>query len=357
MMCSTIVFAENASATFPVTENEEFGSVVIDVSKDEFTKLGAEFGDSLDIYFSNGFMLEDIPYYNGYYERTNHPAVVNYPGQGIYIAYCSGDSMWKVSGCKEGDTVTVSIREKGKYLDRQEAMSSTYTDDRDDYASDEIFANHRVMVGGNLTADMFFRGASPVDNIHKRAATVDSLIKKDGVRYILDLADNEKKINSYMEKEDFASGYAKSLYDEGNIGLLALSASYRSDAYKSSLTEGLREMMKHEGPYYIHCTEGKDRTGFVCMLLEALADASYEEIEADYMKTYDNYYGISKEKTPDKYNTMKEMRLYDMLWWLAGLPDNTDLSGMHFVEAAENYLRAGGMTDEEISTLESFITR
>ena len=347
---------ENASVTFPVYEDTEFGEAKIEASQEEFAGLGAEFGDSLDVCFSSGYTLEDIPYYNGYYERVNHPAVVNYPGQGVAVAYCSGDSMWKLSGCVPGDSVTLTIREKGKYLERQNAMASVYTDDMDDYESDEAFANFRAMAGGKLRSDTFFRGASPLDNIHKRAAITDSLLKKADIRFVLDLSDNAKKLASHLGKEDFASPYAASLLEKGKIALLGLSASYRSDAYKTTLVKGLLEMMRHEGPYYIHCTEGKDRTGFVCMLLEALADASYEEIEADYMKSYENYFGITKESADTKYEALKEMRLLDMLWWMADLPDNTDLVGMHFKEDAENYLRSAGMTDEQIKALESFLS-
>ena len=35
-------------------------------------------------------------------------------------------------------------------------------------------------------------------------------------------------------------------------------------------------MASHEGPYLIHCTEGKDRTGFVSALLECLIGAGAE---------------------------------------------------------------------------------
>ena len=66
----------------------------------------------------------------------------------------------------------------------------------------------------------------------------------------------------------------------------------------NSLAEGLRDLIEHKGPYYISCTEGKDRTGFVCLLLEALAGATFDEIETDYMKTYENYYGITKQSEP-----------------------------------------------------------
>ena len=347
---------ESVSVTFPVHENTEFGTVGIDASQEEFAALGAEFGDSLDVRFSSGFTLEDVPYYDGYYERVNHPAVVNYPGQGLDVTFCSGESMWKASGCVPGDTITLTIREKGKYLIRQIVMASVYTDNRDDYDSDEVFANFRAMVGGNLRPDTFFRGASPLDNIHKRAAVTDSLLKKAGIRFVLNLSDDIKKLASHLEKEDFASHHAASLLEKGKIAFLGLTANYHSDKFKTSLVSGLLEMMQNEGPYYIHCTEGKDRTGFVCLLLEALADASYEEIEADYMKSYENYFGITKESDIIKYEALKELRLHDMLWWLADLPDDTDLAGMHFKEPAENYLRSAGMTDEEIEKLEELLT-
>jgi protein tyrosine/serine phosphatase len=32
--------------------------------------------------------------------------------------------------------------------------------------------------------------------------------------------------------------------------------------------------------YVVHCIEGKDRTGYVCALLEGLCGATYEEIVA-----------------------------------------------------------------------------
>lgn len=48
----------------------------------------------------------------------------------------------------------------------------------------------------------------------------------------------------------------------------------------------------NERPYYIHCVEGKDRTGFVLAVLEGFASATYEEITSDFMKSYYNFYGF-----------------------------------------------------------------
>ncbi len=345
------------SATFSVSEDREFGGVNIDAGVEEFSAaFPARFGDSVDARFSNGFVLEDIPFYDGYYEKVNYPVLLIYPGEFIQFAFCAGDSMWAATGCREGDTVTITVREPGKYLDRQNVMASVYVDDRAAFSGDEVFANFRPLVGGKLRENFLYRGVSPVNNTHLRAYTTNSLLEQHGIAYVLDLSDSEESFASYRAKDDFRSDYAAALHDAGNMALLSLSASYRSEAYARSLADGLRDLSAHQGPYYIHCTEGKDRTGFVCLLLEALAGASFEELEADYMKTYDNYYGISRESEPAKYEALRELRFLDLLHWLADVPEGTELSGMDFSRAAGNYLTAAGMTENEIAALLAAVT-
>ena len=338
-----------------VIEDEEFGSIYVAVPIDVFNSAGFEFGDSLDVEFANGFSLYDIPYYDGYYERVNEPVVVAYPGyEYVAVCYCSGDSMWDEANLTEGDKVTISLNEKAAYLSRQETMASTYSEDYAYYLYDAaVFSNFRAMKGGKLKENMFFRGASPIDDRHLRADIVDSLISETGIRFVLDLADNEKKIESYGNE----SPYFRQLIAEGNVALLSLSAAYRSDEFKQSLVQGFLEMMQHEGPYYIHCTEGKDRTGFACMLIEALCDASYEEIEKDYMITYDNYYGITEETEAEKYTDLKELRLHDMLWWLTGSDEDVNLSEISFKDGAKKYLSDGGMSGNEIEAFIDFLTK
>ena len=109
--------------------------------------------------------------------------------------------------------------------------------------------------------------------------------------FILDLADTNEEIQGYYQNADYDITWHKSLYDAGNVAALNLNANYRGGQYAYRLVAGLREIILHKGPYLIHCTEGKDRTGFVCALLEALCGASYDEMRDDYMITYDNYYG------------------------------------------------------------------
>lgn len=55
---------------------------------------------------------------------------------------------------------------------------------------DVAFCNFRVMSGGNLKVDYFYRGASPVNNKFNRAALTDKLISENKIEFELNLADS-----------------------------------------------------------------------------------------------------------------------------------------------------------------------
>ena len=133
-----------------------------------------------------------------------------------------------------------------------------------------------------------------------------------------------------------------------------MNANYRSDDFAKTLSEAFYTMSKHEGPCLIHCVEGKDRTGFACALLLALADASAQEIIDDYMITYDNYYGINKQSKPEKYEAVLG-NVNDFLYCLCDAEKGTDLNTLDLKSGAENYLRRGGLTDEQIKSIEDYI--
>ena len=133
---------------------------------------------------------------------------------------------------------------------------------------------------------------------------------------------------------------------------------YKSDEFANKVVEVLKAISENEGPYYIHCTEGKDRAGFVCMIIDCLAAANYDEICDDYMKSYEYNFNITKENTPDKYDVIKGETLDDMLRYIAG-PDleNIPLDGIDFVNVAGRYCDSHGMTDSDFDALYSKLTR
>lgn len=345
---------QKTTGALAVIHEKKFGGVYLDITIDEFNALGFEYGDSCDVTFSNGYKLEDIPYYNGYYSKTGHPLISAYPGYPhIDVCVNNGDPLWETAGLKEGDTGTVTLREKGKYLTTQQALAAVYTTNRDDYPSDEAFANFRAMKGGQIAENMVYRSASPCNNEYGRASYASALAEKAGVKFILDQADSKEEIEGYYANPTFDMSWHKGLFDNGDVAALDMSVNYRSQKFAGKLVEGLRQMIAQDGPYLIHCTEGKDRTGFTCALLEALCGASYDEMLDDYMISYDNYYGINKQTDKDRYDAVVDAKFNDIALCIGGQPVDGKLDGLDYKAGARKYLLDAGMTEEEITQLEN----
>ena len=332
-------------------KDEKFNNVIIDMPLDSFNHIGFNLGDSCNVVFSNGYKLDDVPYYNGYYVKTGMPVIVAYPANEYVNISLNNVGLWDNANLSEEDTVSIYLNERGKYKATQEALGQSYSLLRKDYSSDEEFANFRSLKGGNLKDNILFRGASPVDNSRNRAKYVDNLLKENNIKSIVDLADNKDNMDTYLSESDFNSPYTKKIYEDGNMILLDMSSSYSTLAYKQAVANGFKHILNSDGPYYIHCMEGKDRTGFVCMLIEALFDASYEEMCKDYMQTYKNYFKVSKEETPQKYDAIVALYFDSFMEYLSNQADKETLKELNYATYAKNYLLEGGMQNDEINQL------
>ena len=362
---------------YPIVHETEFGGVYIEMTIEDFNALGFEYGDSVDVVFSNGYRLDDIPYYNGYYVDPGNPLLVGYPGYDYIKATVNyGQDLWDTANLKIGaakeetpetglwlnadleehDTASVYLHEKGKYLDIEQASDIHYKDARDQFPSDEVFANFRAVNMGNLKKNVIYRSASPCDNQHKRAPFVNDLIEQAGVNAILDLADTEVKIERYINADDFDSPYFLTLYEDGKVLPIALNMNFYSEEFAAKTAKGFADLSKLETPYLIHCTEGKDRTGFVCMLVEMLAGSDYQAIVDDYMITYDNYYQITKEKDPARYDVILQRNLIAMMKYVTGA-DEDGLKTADLAAAAEKYLLNAGMSEEDLAAFKAKILK
>ena len=326
-----------------VLEDKEFGAVYLDLTIEEFNEKGFSFGDGITVEFDNGFTLENIPYYSGYYVNIGEPLACGYPGYPhVAIVRNYSAPMWEESGVTEDTRAAVTLVQKGEYLATEELFHLTYDSVQKDGESDKQFGNFRSLTGGNIQENLIYRGASPCDNTHGRASVADKLIKDAGIRYVINLSDSEEEVEEFRQEQGYHSPYYDSLLEENDVILLNLNANYTSDEYTQKLSQALFEMTKHEGPYYIHCQEGKDRTGFVCALILSLAGANEEEIIEDYMITFENYYGITKENNFEKYNAV----LGNIEGFMDYIQGETTLQ-----EGAEEYLAKGGLREEEIEAV------
>ena len=334
-----------------ITSYNEFGAAMLDFTEADMTEAGFTLGDVISISIDDKEII--MPYYDGFYTRNGEYLCVAYPTYPSICFTANNIGLPKELTGLEGHSVVVKMVEKGGRLDVQTALSMSYTIDREDYPnfSDTEFANARASKGGRLASGVLHRSSSPFCNDINRAFYVSEYLKREKVRTVLNLADTEEKMKSYDMPP-----YSRTLWEEGNVILCPLKADPTADDYNNRLIGALKELPLRPAPYVVHCMEGKDRTGYVCALLEGLCGATYEEIVADYLITYDNYYLITPENDPILCNTLVSLRLNTCLMYYAGVNDEAQLPSVDYAKAFSSYLLTHGMSQQQIDALVQALT-
>ena len=329
------------------------GNAILNIPVSDLLSGGFELGDGVAIDFSNGFKLKDVPYYNGYYGKNGDPLLRALPGHKFAAVCITNGSLSEAGGLKVGDTCVIRLSSKGKYHREQSINTLAYSDKRIDYESDAAFANFRNVKAGGIGKSRLYRSASPIDNSRSRAIYADQVMQGARVSFVLNLQDTRSEVNKYSESDDFRSSYYMRLFDTGRVILAPLPSDYASAEFKSKLAAGLRALADSNAkpPLLVHCIDGRDRTGFVIALFAALMGASYDEIADDYMVSYANYHGITKEKDAQRYSTIVANNIDVMLKLIAGVSDVRMISGDDMRNGAMRYLKGLGLNDDQIRKL------
>lgn len=327
-----------------VIEIDAYGQAVLNINKEDFKKAGFDLGDIVTV--TCGSYTASMPCFSGYYaDRGEYMLRVNpyVPNISLCINYGSFSEM---AGVGPGDNVDIVLKEKGGALEIQEINDLSYSDDRADSASDEVFANFRPIVEGKL-----YRSASPVDNTTKRARYADALIQKAGVQTVMNLNNSPEEVAEWLAAEDFASPYYKELYEERKVIALGMVTDFTLEEFMEGIAEGFTFLAQGDTPYLVHCLEGKDRSGFAAMVLEALMGWNEDQIVADYMLSFTNYYGI--EPGTERYELIAEKNIKEMLRVMADLEVGASLAETDLKASAETNLLRHGMTEENLKQLEA----
>ncbi len=327
-----------ASVQGTIATVDKYGNVATDIASDTMAAAGYELGDVVTI--SVGANDIDAPFV-GTYSDVDRGAFLLRPTNGIIALAMSYDNFAGKTGTEEGMTVTLSMAEKAGYLNEYEIRHLEKSEERSDYASDPIFANFRNVVMGKIPAGRLYRGCNPVLD-DARAPYAAKLVEKAQIRTVINLADSEESMAPNLP----AAPYYRQLVDDGKVIALNMGIDFNDPAFTAKLKDGLLFMIDHEGSYYIHCNEGKDRAGMVVALLEALMGATVQEISDDYMVTYMNYFNVTKGDA--KYPIIAKI-ITDLFIQMNGGAPVTDAN---IQGVAENYIiQTVGLTADQVQTL------
>ena len=366
-----VVVEEAKTLDSSVKDIQKYGNLVLSITKSDMDSIGAEYGDVFTV--DLGDQVLEAPYCTSYSDVEIGDLVLRNDGDGIILAINMGDFassygiatkvsnpdktyQWVFEEGKKLEDITLSLilTGKGGYRDQYLIHQLSRTNEREDYSSDAVFANFREIVGGNLGSGALFRSSSPVNNEIGRAKYADELMSLNNIKSVMNLADSRETIEGYFKEEDFASPYYKSLYENGQVIALNMGVSFKTREFQNGLVEGLTFLSKNEGPYLVHCNEGKDRAGFTSALLSALMGLTYDEIASDYMTSYENYYHV--EKGTEQYEAVKRSNIDSMLSFIAGV-ETKDLENVDLAAKAEEFLIAIGMEKSDIDTLKSKLSK
>ena len=334
-----------------ISSYNEYDGAMVDFTKADMDKAGFTLGDVISITIDDKTFA--MPYYDGYYTPSGELLLVAYPSYpSICFTACNTGLPKELMGL-EGHSVTVKMKEKGGCLDVQTAMSLTYTNSRDKYPtlSNAEFANARAVSTSNIASGVLYRCSTPFTDEICRDNYVSEYLESQKVKTVLNLADTEEKMLSYDMPP-----FSRTLWEGGNVILCPLKADPTADDFNNRLIAALKELPSRPAPYVVHCIEGKDRTGYVCALLEGLCGATYDEMVADYLVTYYNYYGITPETDRNVCNTLVSLRLNPCLMFYAGVSDEVQLPSVDYAKAFANYLLTHGMSQQQLDALIQALT-
>lgn len=347
------------NTTASVANIQKYGNVVLDIKCSDFLSSGYEFGDILKVNFLNQNLK--LPLCSNYSDVDSGTAgiFVRQEDEFVLLAINMKDfattygiatkktaadnsvSWQPADGATDRIEVSISMDTKGGYYGEYLLHQLSYTTDRSDYPnlSDAQFANFREVTTSGIGRGRLYRSASPINPKYNRNIYADAAIRQAHVTTIMNLADDPETVASYP---DINTTY----YSHQNYIALNMGVDFEADDFKQKLANGLKFFISDPGVYLVHCTEGKDRAGFVVAVLECLMGAAYDEVTADYMTTFYNYYGITTDD--ERYNSILTGNLEKTLKNVFGVENlrSADLSA----EAAE-YLKSIGLTNEEIDTL------
>lgn len=346
-----------AEDSIPLAGISKYGNLVLDITGEDFFARGYDYGDIISVSILG--TVWQMPVGSSYSDvDTGMPVCrVENMDEAVTLAINMGDLatsagvavkesaaaepgyIWNYTeGTNAPVMISITMAETRGYRDEWLIRQLVRSNERADYAhlDDAAFANFRMIDTPGMGEGRLYRSSSPINPELGRNTYALAAMEAAGVRTVVNLADADP---------DYP-GWRDSYYAGCGIIFLSMGVDPSGDDFRARLAEGLRFMLSNEGPYLVHCTEGKDRAGFVSAILECLMGADAQVVIADYMETYYNYYGV--QAGTEQYEAIINSNIRSLLSQAFGVED---FLACDPAAEAEEYLLEIGLQAEEIDNL------
>ena len=308
---------------------------------------GLAYGDSVNIAFSNGCCLNSVPFYPNFYGRRGDTVLTDYFGSCCIAGICHALS--DVTKVQAGDLFSISLEENGRYIREFTAYDIDPDIEKWDGQSDSDYMNARMIFGKEIREGILYRSASPFEAKYGRLSLMADYIAENKIRTAVSLSLSEGELKRLTDLPDISLRLIKN----GHVIPAKMGIDFVSDSDRTALGETLKKMIHEPPPFLIHCSLGRDRTGNVCALLEALCGWCFEEIEKDFMETYRALHAININPSSLQYQLFL-YKLTDPLSAMFGISD-AELRTADLLSCAKTYLLSCGMREAEIIRLQNLL--
>ena len=341
---------EEFSVTGTVTGISSYNQPKLDVKADVLFDAGLPLGSEFDICVGDTLYTDAI-FMEDYLGLFMFDIYVNVESDGYVSIGCMG----KLITADTGTEVTLTHTGTSDRYNSTPLYNGGSVDDRSHYPSDAAFANFFEVTGGELKSGILYRSFSPLYDPAKqsRSTYVNELAEQADIQYDIALSYNDASVQKAVESLD---GYCITLCKDGQYVAPGMGYLYFQDKEKTKTV--LMSILDNDGAYLIHCNVGRDRTGYMILLLQALCRCTPEEMQACEAMAFNNLYNI---ETGSKEHNAVIHSTYDRNMYLIAnydkIPDifvidwkNIDVTGVDTYTAAYSYCTDYlGMTDEQVS--------
>lgn len=338
--------------------DDGFGNLTFALNVKDFAKEGYNFNDLVTLEIPNidgngnnaTYEVAIVTNYNevGYYV----PCICNYENKSDHYDFSFGIDTKNREIAKNTIVGKEAIFDIKKTQGYKKVRDLVRVDKKLSYEEtgfdNNVFANFRDVstevgkISESIKTNILFRGSTPFNKKANpdRYEVADRLMGANYIDYEISLGNTNEEITREMNNLP-SDSYSRKLWDTKTTQSKSqfLSVPLAGDYFSRGIShsgqsekldgDAMQEVFKYIAEkcvqpirvgvapsFYIHCNEGKDRTGFVIMVLEALAGVSLEDIVSDFMLTFKNYYNISYVNNKEKYNKLADLTIYHLVYSL-----------------------------------------